>query len=233
VILGTLIFIALAMIASAQAVPRDPGPQNATPAILAAFDKYQIVAMHAAHGLKDNDDYILSLIRDPVFPDKVNDIVVECGNGFYQNLLDRYIGAERVPLSEAQQVWRNTTGLMCSLSDFYDQLFPLVRELNQSLPARKRLRVVAADPAFEWSQVKTGADIPNNRVRATSILATMEREVLSKKRRALMLFGINHLMHGTRSTVSMYERTYPGITFVIAPHMGLDDESQNAPAPSY
>jgi|GEM_PF-4390539 len=58
----------------------DPRPQDATQAILAAFDKYQVVGMPAAHGFKDLDEYILSLIRHPALPTKVNDIVVECGN---------------------------------------------------------------------------------------------------------------------------------------------------------
>src|SRR5579872_943663 len=59
-------------------------PQPAIPAVLAAFDKYEIVAMSEAHGMKDEDDFILSLIRTPAFPEKVNDIAVECGNSLYQ-----------------------------------------------------------------------------------------------------------------------------------------------------
>jgi hypothetical protein len=42
--------------------------------------------MGAAHGFKDLDDYILSLIRNQAFPDKVNDIVVKCGNCLYQDI---------------------------------------------------------------------------------------------------------------------------------------------------
>jgi hypothetical protein len=36
--------------------------------------------MREAHGMKDVDDFTLSLIRNPSFPEKVNDIAVECGN---------------------------------------------------------------------------------------------------------------------------------------------------------
>src|SRR4029077_16240601 len=126
----------------------DPKPEDATRAILAAFDKYEVVGMDAAHGNKDLDDLILHVIRDPAFPSKVNDIVVECGNSLYQGILDRYIAGEDVSLREVQQVWRNTTQLMCSLSGFYERLFPLVRQVNQRLPVRKRIRVLAADPAF-------------------------------------------------------------------------------------
>jgi hypothetical protein len=47
----------------------------------------------------------------------------------------------------------------------------------------------------------------------------MESEVLSKHRKALMLFGIFHLLHGggpgEGDAVTRYERYYPGRTFVI------------------
>ena len=46
----------------------EPTPQPAIPAILAAFDRYEVVAMPEAHGMKDVDDFILALIRDPSFP---------------------------------------------------------------------------------------------------------------------------------------------------------------------
>jgi hypothetical protein len=49
----------------------EPTPEPAIPAILAAFDRYEVVAMPEAHGMKDVDDFILSLIRDPTFPEKV------------------------------------------------------------------------------------------------------------------------------------------------------------------
>jgi hypothetical protein len=207
----------------------DPKPQDATQAILAAFDKYQVVAIHAAHRFKQNDDYILSLIRNPAFAYKVNDIVVECGNKLYQEVLDRYIAGEEVALSEVRPVWRNTTQLMCGLSAFYEQLFPLVREVNQALPNQNRLRVLAADPAFDWSKVKIASDVPAGRMRDPSIAAVMKQEVLAKKRKALMLFGIGHLFHGVSGrAVTMYEQTYPALTFVVAPHMGLADERRNS-----
>ena len=45
----------------------------------------------------------------------------------------------------------------------------------------------------------------------------MEKEVLSKHRKALMVFGEFHLMHGQeKNAVSIYERDYPNLTFVIS-----------------
>jgi hypothetical protein len=61
----------------------------------------------------------------------------------------------------------------------------------------------------------------------------MIKEVLARKRKALMLFGLMHLLHGLpmnpsrieipmRATaVTLYEQTYPGLTFVVIPHRGF------------
>jgi hypothetical protein len=46
----------------------EPIPEPAIPAILAAFDKYEVVAMPEDHGLKDLDDLIFALVRNPAFP---------------------------------------------------------------------------------------------------------------------------------------------------------------------
>ena len=130
---------------AATSTASDVVPEPAIPAVLAAFDRHEVVAINAGHGKKDLDDFILALVRDPRFPDKVNDIAVECGNSLYQPVLDQYIAGMDVPFSEVRKVWRNTTQRMCSYSAFYEQFFPLVRAINQRLPANKRLRVLAGD----------------------------------------------------------------------------------------
>jgi uncharacterized iron-regulated protein len=223
----------------------NPKPQDAPKAILAAFDKYEVVGMGAAHGNQDLDDFILKLIRNPVPPGKINDIVVECGNSLYQPILDRYIAGDDVPLDQARQVWRNTTQPMCGVSAFYEELFPLVRRINQKLPPERKFRVLAADPPIDWSRVKTRDDAWRfmNRdpadpatvwrfmMRDTAIASVMEKEVLSKHRKALMLFGTGHLYHNhggpmlLASAVEMYEKSYPGVTLVIADHTGFGSYS--------
>jgi hypothetical protein len=183
---------------NAQAKPKgeEPTPEAAIPAIVAAFDKYEVVGMSEAHGLKDADDFVFTLIRTPAFVEKVNDLVVECGNSLYQPTLDRYITGEDVPFAEVRKVWRNTTQQMCSTSGFFEQFFPLVRAINQKLPPGKRIRVLAGDSPIDWDRVKTTNDIGNLvHDRDQNIASVMEKEVLSKHRKALMLFGVFHLMH--------------------------------------
>jgi hypothetical protein len=191
---------------SAKPAGSEPTPEPAIPAILAAFDKYEVVAMPQGHGMQDLGDLIFSLIRTPAFFEKVNDIEVEFGNSLYQPMLDRYIAGKDVPFTEVQKVWRKDGQPAPGASAFVEQFFPLVRALNQKLPPGRRLRVLAGDPPVDWDQIKSTEDIIRLVHRDASIAAVMEKEVLSKHRKALVLFGTFHLMHGTgASAVSLYE----------------------------
>jgi len=149
----------------------------------------------------------------------------------YQPILDRYIAGVDVPFAEVQHVWRDTTvQQMCGASGFYEQLYPLVRSINQGLPAKHRLRIVAADPPIDWSKIHSYADLTPFFDRDGSIASVMESEVLAKHRKALMLFGVFHLLHGggpgQGDAVTRYERHYPGRTFVISDlgYYGTSDE---------
>jgi hypothetical protein len=188
----------------------DPPPQDATTAILSAFDRYDIVGMTAGHSNEKLDEFIVSLVRQRSFASTVNDIVVECGNRGYQSVLDRFIAGDSVPLEDARQTWRHTRVRMCALSGFYDAFFSMVRGLNLQLPKERRLRVLVTEPA-------DGTD------RDSSISSVVTTEVLAKHRKALVLIGVGHLFHNEKrgTAVSAYEKEYPGRTFVIDTHNGF------------
>lgn len=204
----------------------DDQPADAQQAVLDAFDDHRIVGgFSASHGNKDVDDFLLALLRNPELPGKVDDIAVECGNALYQDVLDRYIAGEDVPVTEVQKVWRNTTGANCGFSTFYEQLFPLVRQINDDLPADQKLRVLACDPPLDWSQVDDEAEFERLSDRESSIAGVIGREVLEKDRKALLFFGINHVRHVPGTAVSMYEeRGYEGVTYVIDDHHGFGND---------
>lgn len=207
----------------ADAVPRD-----ASTAIFDAYKKYEIVAVGAGHGNQNLDAFLLALLADPKFPGEIRDVVVECGNSRYQKTLDRYIAGENVAQADIQKVWRNTTQPMCAISSFYEQLFPLLRRLNASLPTEKRVRVLAGDVPINWEAIHDTDDLDKSpQDRDAEIASIIETQVLSKHRKALLLFGTTHLLHGKRSptvdpsAVGIYEERYPGITWVIGDHDGF------------
>jgi hypothetical protein len=105
------------------------------------------------------------------------------------------------------------------MSGFFEQFFPLVRAINLKLPTERRLRVLACDPPIDWDQVKSFQDgFKFFAHRDENIASVMEKEVLSRHRKALMLFGTFHLMHtpGAKNAVSIFEQDYPNRTFVIS-----------------
>jgi hypothetical protein len=208
--------------ASSSSNDRDPKPEAATRAILEAFKTFKVVAVGDNHGTKDLNDFVLSLVRHPEFPDAVNDIVVEGTNSLLQPMLDRYIAGEAVPIEEARQLWREGT-VPTGVNDFQAQLFQLVRRINQQLPLAKRLRVLAGEPPVDWSNLNRRSAI---RQREAHIAAVVEEQVLAKNRKALMFYGALHVAHGVlggEMAVGRYEQKYPGVTFVITPYLGAED----------
>jgi hypothetical protein len=216
VILGAAVLASTALVGTAPALlPASAGARDAQTAILSLFDRYEVVAADSP------DEFYLNLIGNRAFPSSVNDIAVECGNSLYQPILDRYIADEDVPLSDVRQVWRNTTQPMCGFSTFYERLFPLVRRINEKLPPARRLRVLACDPPIDWGKVHNPQDRIPFMDRDASIANVMKTQVLTKHRKALMLFGIGHLLHGQDTAVGRYERDYPNVTFTIVLHLGF------------
>jgi hypothetical protein len=207
----------------------DPGlgdarPRDAQDAVLAAFERYQVVGgFSASHGNKDVDDFLLDLVRNPELPGTVDDIAIECGNALYQDVLDRYVAGEDVPLAEVRQVWRTTSQPECGFSTFVEQLVRLVRRINQELPEEEKLRVLACDPPLDWSEIDSREEL--ERDRDTHIATVMETEVLTRDRKALMLFGINHVRHLPGTAVGQYEANgYDGVTYAIDDHQGFGNQ---------
>jgi hypothetical protein len=66
-----------------------------------AFRSYRVVALgEGSHHNIQGHLFRLSLLRDRRFAQKVNDIVVECGNALYQGTIDRFVRGEEVPYPE-------------------------------------------------------------------------------------------------------------------------------------
>jgi hypothetical protein len=87
--------------------------------------------------------------------------------------------------------------------------------------------VLAGGLPIDWEQIKGFEDILKLGPRDARIASVMEKEVLTKRRKALMLFGTFHLFHMNdvrASSVSIYEKDYPNVTFVISELIAADAE---------
>jgi hypothetical protein len=79
--------VSLSSLVLAGLVLADPRPQPAV-AIVRAFDTYPLVAIGENHRNRQVHDFIVSLVSDPRFLQKVDDLVVEFGSARYQDVID-------------------------------------------------------------------------------------------------------------------------------------------------
>lgn len=219
--------------AAAAAAPAAAGaglqPRDALGSILAAMDHFPLVALGERHLLQEMHDFLAALLRHPALPGKITDIVVEFGNALYQELADRFIlGDQPVARADLTRLWRFTIGgNVLWDAPVYEQFFRTVRAINWMLPPRRRIRVLLGDPPFDHRKVHSVADkgyvLSMIAQRDAHYAAVVEREVLSKGRRALLIAGSNHLLRGLRgnegaqglNAASRLAQRHPGALYVV------------------
>ena len=205
------------------AVPRDP-----VEAILDAFRTHQFVGLGGAHGNKQGDDFTVALIRDSRFPGVVNDVLIEFGNGRYQDVVDRWVGGAEVPDNLLRQSWVNTTQPQASSFEM-PAIFGVVRAVNATQLPERRLRLLLGDPPIDWDSIRRPEQLrawqaapANDRDRYAAEL--VRREVLMKNRRVLALYGAGHFFRRnvTHSVVSLLEGSQAGRAFTIWTNSAVD-----------
>jgi len=171
------------------AVPLEP-----IAAILEAFDTHDVVALgEGRHNNEQGFAFRLSLIRDPRFSATVNDIVVESGSSTHQAVMDRFIRGEEVPDKQLRLAWQDTTQADGTWDvPMYEEFFKAVRAVNTSLPPERKLRVLLGDPPFDWEHATREESIRISSRREPFAAELIQREVLAKKRRALIIYGDMH-----------------------------------------
>lgn len=179
--------------------------------ILDAFTSHHIVALgEGMHGNNQAHAFRLALVRDPRFPSLVNDIVVESGTAGYQSAMDRFVRGEDVPYAELRHAWQDTTNPTPIWdTPIYEEFFRAVRQVNASLPDDRKLRVLLGDPPVDWDAVRTKDDVVRLVSLRVHVVDVINKEVLSKNRRALVVYGDGHFLRYNRwvGTPSVSEST--------------------------
>lgn len=188
---SSVLVFALASLCLAQV---DPGPKNATAAVLNAFETHDIVMLGEIHGNKQEYKWLDSLVADPEFADRIDDIVMEFGNSLYQKSVDRYIAGEAVSIEEVQRAWRNLLGLGPP-PPIYGDLYEAVRETNLRRRDKHQMRVLCGDPYINWDKVKTQDELgPFLGHRDQWYAQVVKDEVLAKHHRAFLIAGSAHFL---------------------------------------
>jgi hypothetical protein len=194
-------------------VPTPAVPVDPIRAMVDAFGSHAVVALsEGTHGNEQGLAFLLSLIRDPRFALRVNDIVLEGPNARYQDLMDRYVRGEDVPVALLRRVWDDSTQQQANgpmWGGEVPETYRAVRQLNVALPPEHKLRILLGDPPIDWDQVKVKGD-PGKWIalRDTFPAELIEREVLAKHRRALVVFGSMHFQR--KQMLANYESAGEG-----------------------
>jgi hypothetical protein len=172
----------------------------------------------------------------------VTDVVVEIGNARYQDTIDRFVRGEPVSEESLRHVWQDTTQ-PTELADrtIYQGFFRAVRDLNETLPEGRRLRVLLGDPPIDWEHVTSADEFQHwLELRDSFPAELIRREVLSKGRRALVVYGQMHFQRRNiltnydmssplaETVVSLIEREAPRSVFTIWPIADLEKLEPNA-----
>jgi hypothetical protein len=224
--------LALACSVRAQTQPetsQNPKSDQVSSSLIALFDSFDLVALGEWHNSPEDHDLRIRLIHHPDFPKRVRNIVVECGNSLYQDPLDRYIDGQDVPREEIRKVWRDTTQSPVSEGDGLacEPLLDDVRSLNRTLPPRMRIRILAGDPPIDWSKVKATEDFTPFLQRRDEFAAQrIEREILRKGQRALIVYGAGHVwrknaLNPAPNIATILDRDDPGKLFTVIRLGGL------------
>src|SRR5690349_6720396 len=182
-------------------------PVDGLRAVRQAVDRYPVVGLGDAHMNEQFHAFLRSVVRCPAVRSRIDVIVVEFGNGLYQDISDRYfLNLEPVGFDELARMWRNTIGGRTYWdAPVYERFYRTVREVNESLPRRHRIRVLLGDVDIDWAEIRSVADadkLPGEDDRETYFYGVVEREVLAKGRRALFVCGGGHLRRGIHTTTT-------------------------------
>jgi hypothetical protein len=213
--------------------------QNPVDGIVKLFDTYRIVMLGELHESRQEHELLRKLIATPGFADRVNDIVVEFGNSRYQDVVDRYIAGENVPLGRVEGAWRDTEAIG-PVSPIYGEFYAAVRAVNQKLPKQRRLRVLLGDPPIDWTQVRTREDLgPFLPFRDLFYASVVRYQVVAKKHKALLIMGEGHFrrLGGRPGAIETELLTALVQPFVIVPGSNMvngydDTDSRFDPLPA-
>jgi hypothetical protein len=197
--------------------------------IMTAFKTHPLVGIGDWHGMAQEEDFYVELVKDPRFAKEVGNVVVEFGGAAQQETIDRYVRGEEIPYEQLRKVWTELIGFIPTVTGLgYLNFFAQVRSVNSALLPAQQIHVWLGDPPIDWSKIKT-------REEAFQVLHERERypaglikaEILEKQRKALVIYGTLHF-YDEDALKSLIDRAHPGAFFLVTPYIGFQTERCSA-----
>jgi hypothetical protein len=223
--LGSFSASLMAQQASSPLVP-EPSVAPAIDGVMSAFQTHRLVGICDWHGLAQQEDFYIDLIRDPRFAKEVGNVVVEFGGAAQQETIDQYTDGKEIPYERLRRVWNETVGWIPTVTRLgYLNFFAQIRAVNQNLKPADRIHVWLGNPPIDWSTIK-------NRDEALQIVHQTDRypanliktQILEKGKKALVIYGSAHL-YEEGTIKSMVEASYPKAFFMVTPYVGFIEKT--------
>jgi hypothetical protein len=160
------------------------------------FDQYQFVFIGSTHGDLKIEQFLACLVTRPAFRERVTDVVTEWASSGQQRLIDRYVlGLEEISMDDLAPIWFDTDAptMWTTLPQVRETLKAL-HDMNKTLPAAKRIRLVGGNDPTDWSKIKVTEDLAPYPFK-TNFMPHLIIEHLAKTpgNRTLVVYGDAHI----------------------------------------
>src|SRR5690349_2338549 len=166
------------------------------------FDRHRLVMIGEFHRSREIHALLQQLLHEPRFICRVDDVVVEFGNSRLQPLADAYIDGAQLSQAQQRSLWRETAVPLTWNSPLYEAVYATLREINQQRLCDHRARVLLADAPLEWARIRNVEEYKPFVDRDAAMAAVIEREVLARGHRALVITGQYHVLRQVPSDLS-------------------------------
>lgn len=158
------------------------------------FDAHPLVWIGEIHRGRETHDFIQRLLRDPRFICRADAVVVEFGNARLQPLADAYASGAGVAEHSVRDMLRATAVPLAWNSPVYAAVYDTVRAINVERLCDHPIRLVLGDPPLDWARIATAADYAPYDDREAHLAGVLERELLAKGLKALVITGQYHAL---------------------------------------
>jgi len=170
--------------------------------LLETLGNHSLVVYGELHRRKVSWDFLTSVLYDPHFPEKTGTVFVELPS--YQQLeFDRFYASKKLDTEILLEIMRSEQIYGWWDRGEYEFLIDIWK-LNQTLPANKRIKVVATDEQLPYRLLKTAEDFKKSEEslsdRNTNMANVIEQTIQTKTDKRNCLFVVGY-MHAHKSHV--------------------------------
>jgi hypothetical protein len=193
------------------------------------YDTHPLIFIGEWHRNAQQHEFLRELVRDPAFICRTDDIVIEFGNARLQPVADRWSNGGDVSEAELVSMYRETEVMFAWNAPMYRAFYETVRDVNMKRMCTHPVRLVLGDPAFDWAKIGSVEEFKALPDRDRFFADVVEREVLAKNHRALLISGALHALRkypkrepgddagfGEPSAAQLVEKAHPGSLFIVA-----------------